>query len=102
MTPQPEKPLTCALGEPWIGDHPLCDAEVDRACREFDAAVIAGIYDAQGYTPNERKAQQKKRDKIQRRDAANSGRGEREKRCRPESLDDRIGPVHPGGERPVT
>lgn len=24
--------LTCALGEDWIGPHPLCDAETARVC----------------------------------------------------------------------
>ncbi len=49
--------LACAFGEPWLGPHPLCEAETDRACRQFDAEVIAGKYDAEGYTPFERAAQ---------------------------------------------
>ena len=53
--------LTCAFGEPWMGPHPLCDAETDRACAEFARLVAAGKYDADGYTPNERKAQQKQK-----------------------------------------
>lgn len=24
--------LTCAYGEPWLGPHPLCQAELARAC----------------------------------------------------------------------
>lgn len=54
------KPLTCAFGEIWNGEHPLCEAEVVRACARFNAAVDAGIYDSQGYTPNERKQLAKK------------------------------------------
>ena len=54
--------LTCAFGEPWwTGPHPLCQQEADRLCAEFDAGVLAGKWDAQGYTPNERKAQQRKK-----------------------------------------
>lgn len=52
--------LACAFGEPWLGPHPLCDAETDRACRAFDADVAAGKYDEQGYTPLERAAQQRR------------------------------------------
>lgn len=49
--------LACAFGEPLMGPHPLCDAETERACRDFGAAVAAGTYDAEGYTPLERAAQ---------------------------------------------
>jgi hypothetical protein len=49
-------PLTCAFGEPWIGPHPLCQAQLTRDCAAFAAAVTRGEYDARGYTPNERKA----------------------------------------------
>lgn len=50
-----ESSLTCAFGEPWMGPHPLCEAEVDRACTRFAEAVARGDYDAEGYTPQERK-----------------------------------------------
>lgn len=53
--------LVCAFGEPWMGPHPLCDADTERGCVEFTRLVAAGVYDAQGYTPNERKAQQKRK-----------------------------------------
>ena len=53
--------LTCAFGEPWMGEHPLCDAEGKRLCAEFDAAVGSGEYDARGYTANERALMAKKR-----------------------------------------
>lgn len=49
--------LACAFGEPWMGPHPLCEAEVDRSIREFHAAVARGEYDAEGYTPAERRMQ---------------------------------------------
>lgn len=52
--------LTCSNGEPWMGPHPICEAETARHCAEFDAAVARGEYDAEGYTPNERKAQAKR------------------------------------------
>ncbi len=37
--------LACAFGEPWMGPHPLCEDETDRACRQFDADVVTGKYD---------------------------------------------------------
>lgn len=52
--------LACAFGEPWMGSHPLCEAETERACRQFDAEVAAGKYDAEGYTPFERAAQRRR------------------------------------------
>ncbi len=52
--------LTCAFSEPWMGLHPLCDAHGAEMVKQFEAAVLAGTYDADGYTPNERKAQQKR------------------------------------------
>lgn len=52
--------LTCAFGEPWMGEHPLCDAETARACERFAEAVARGEFDADGYTPNERRAQAKR------------------------------------------
>ena len=52
--------LVCANGEPWMGPHPLCEAEAERTCQRFDDAVARGEFDAQGYTPNERIAQRKR------------------------------------------
>jgi hypothetical protein len=46
----------CVFGEPTIGPHPLCEAEAERLCAAFDADVITGTYDAEGYTPRERAA----------------------------------------------
>jgi hypothetical protein len=61
------KPLTCFFGEPWgYGpdrtwlSHPRCDEETARACRAFDAAVARGEFDADGYTPKERRAQKRR------------------------------------------
>lgn len=58
--------LLCAFGqtgEDWRGPHHCaeCAAEVGRACREFETAVARGDLDAQGYTPAERRAQQRRR-----------------------------------------
>ncbi len=53
---QKPSPLTCALSEPWMGKHPKCEKEAARMAAEFDRDVFFGKYDAQGYTPNERKA----------------------------------------------
>jgi hypothetical protein len=47
--------LTCAFGEPWMGDHPLCRAEADRMERAFWEAVASGKYDEHGYTNAERR-----------------------------------------------
>lgn len=52
--------LACAFGEPIGGPHPLCDEETERACRKFEADVVAGKYDAEGYTPLERAAQRRR------------------------------------------
>lgn len=72
MTAQPALPfppavvgLPCAFGqtgEDWDGPHhcAACAAEVARACAAFAAAVAAGTYDADGYTPTERRAQQRR------------------------------------------
>ena len=49
--------LTCAFGEPWMGLHPLCEARSNEMCRQFAEAVRSGQFAAEGYTPNERKAQ---------------------------------------------
>lgn len=59
-----DKPV-CSFGFPWLWHvGPVgclwCAAEVERACRAFDDAVSRGEYDAQGYSVNERKSQQRK------------------------------------------
>lgn len=63
--PVPYTGLTCAFGSPWgahgCGPCEKCHAETARGCAEFAAAVARGEFDSEGYTPNERKAQQKKR-----------------------------------------
>ena len=41
--------LTCRFGEPWMGPHPLCHAETERLCAEFDAAVARGEYSPTGH-----------------------------------------------------
>lgn len=56
----PDGALACAFGEPWLGPHPLCEAETERACQQFDVAVAAGTYDEQGFTPLERAAQSRR------------------------------------------
>lgn len=43
-----------------MGPHPLCEAETDLACERFDQAVLDGEYDANGYTPKERRAQERR------------------------------------------
>lgn len=53
--------LACVFGEPMIGPHPRCEAEVDRACAAFKAGVTAGRWDADGYTPQDRKAQERRK-----------------------------------------
>lgn len=58
--------MTCGFGdtgEGWDGDHHCyqCWRLVRDMCRQFARDVRAGKFDAQGYTPNERKAQAKKR-----------------------------------------
>lgn len=52
--------LPCSFGvhhhsaaEPCAG----CAAEEARLCAEFEANVRAGVYDVEGYTPAERRAQ---------------------------------------------
>lgn len=57
----PETPLTCIYGEPIAGPHPLCEARVARDILLFYEAVARGEYDAEGYTPKERKALAKRR-----------------------------------------
>lgn len=46
----------------WLGDHhcDACCASTLRACEQFAADVRAGKYDAEGYTPAERKAQRRR------------------------------------------
>ena len=58
--------LTCANGTAWASHFngtgcALCAADTERTCAAFDAAVAAGIYDAQGYTPKERRALARRR-----------------------------------------
>lgn len=57
---EPDDGLICAFGEPWMGPHPLCEAETERACQQFAEAVRAGKYDVEGYTPAERKAKNRR------------------------------------------
>ena len=59
----PDGALACAFGWPWMGQLfwcPWCEAEADRLDQEFQAAVARGEMDAQGYTPNDRRAQKRK------------------------------------------
>lgn len=66
-----EQPLTCGFGTPWLDhvDPPVgtgrgcaaCAAQTEAASQAFAAAVAAGTYDAEGYTPAERRAQAKRR-----------------------------------------
>lgn len=50
----------CAFGEPLDGPHPLCNAETERGIKAFWEAVARGEYDADGYTPAEAKAREKR------------------------------------------
>lgn len=57
--------LVCSFGVPMAQHHhgdrcPACDAAVADARRQFAAAVARGTFDAAGYTPAERKAQQRR------------------------------------------
>lgn len=47
----------------WDGPHHClsCAVEVARGCAQFAADVRAGKFDADGYTPAERRAQQKRK-----------------------------------------
>jgi hypothetical protein len=47
--PPDDDGLVCAFGEPWMGPHPRCQAETDRLCAEFDAAVARGEYSPTGH-----------------------------------------------------
>ena len=62
--------LRCAYGEPWDGPHPVCEAQVERACAAFDAGMLSGAWDAEGYQPHERRAQVQR---VQRRAEAGAG-----------------------------
>jgi hypothetical protein len=56
--------LTCAFGSPWgprgCGPCTGCLAESDRLEAEFARKVAAGVYDVDGYTPADRRAQAKR------------------------------------------
>lgn len=62
--------LACTFGVPHLHHHPppvgtglgclLCAAEGDRLEEQFWSEVAAGKYDAQGYTPAERRANVKR------------------------------------------
>ena len=56
------KPLTCAFGTPWGLSHECagCAAESARLEAEFQAGVLAGRWDREGYTAQERKIRQMK------------------------------------------
>jgi hypothetical protein len=63
----------CSFGTPtlagrpfapgWGGSHHcwFCNAAVEQSCAEFAAAVARGEYDADGYTPAERRVQKKRK-----------------------------------------
>jgi hypothetical protein len=62
--------MTCAFGTPWAEHAPFapplfacagCRDESSRLSAEFHAAVARGEFDAEGYTPAERKAQQRRK-----------------------------------------
>src|SRR5262249_5920807 len=48
--------LTCAFGTDWSAHEHCagCAAFVEEGIRQFNEAVAAGMYDDEGYTPNER------------------------------------------------
>lgn len=48
------KPLTCAFGEPWMGEHPKCAAWAAEMSQQFREAVARGEYDEQGFRRKER------------------------------------------------
>jgi hypothetical protein len=61
--------LPCAYGETGIGWPYIGQAHCHRCLwaivaliRQFRRDVAAGLYDAEGYTPAERRAQQKRRE----------------------------------------
>ena len=52
--------VTCAFGAPWPCDPCAgCVAEADRLSAQFAADVVAGRFDAEGYTPADRRRQQR-------------------------------------------
>lgn len=53
--------LICSFGEPWLGPHPKCAAEVDRLCAEFDEAVTRGEMDEDGCKTDAERARQVRR-----------------------------------------
>lgn len=75
MAESPEPPLVCSYGRPWL-DHfkpPIgtgrgclyCVTATASGCLAFDRAVAEGVYDAEGYTPKERRLQQRKCNRLQ-------------------------------------
>jgi hypothetical protein len=60
LVPMGSTDLCCVYREPWMGPHPLCDVAATAMCRAFADAVAQGVYNAQGYTPREWKAKQRK------------------------------------------
>jgi hypothetical protein len=65
--PDPPEGLTCAFGIPWMpwgdGFHCLwCASEALRLREVFLEGVASGVWDAEGYTPSERRIL--KRDKM--------------------------------------
>lgn len=64
--PLPTPTLPCAFGETgedWDGPHhcAACHAEVERAVAVMAAARARGAYDAESYTPAERRAQARRK-----------------------------------------
>lgn len=60
--------LTCAFGSQWgekgCGPCPKCQAYGDELEADFWREVFFGRWDADGYTPEDRKAQQRKSGKV--------------------------------------
>ena len=54
-------PLGCLHGQPIGVSCNECFALLELGCAAFDLDVDAGIYDAFGYTPAERRAQTKRK-----------------------------------------
>ncbi len=67
LVPTDDRPV-CANGNPspWMPGYegpehcPACPAGVNAAVERFWEAVATGKYDADGYTPAERKAQERR------------------------------------------
>ena len=57
--------MTCSFGTPIVkgscGPCAKCVAQLDKDCEAFDRDVFFGVYDREGYTPAERKAQAKRK-----------------------------------------